>query len=225
MIPRIVFLFDVDNTLLDNDAIIKELSQYMSANLGAARSKRYWEIFERIRSELGYADYLGSLQAYRRESPHDPQLIAISSFLLNYPFREKLFDGAISVLHYVRKFGSAAILTDGDVVFQPLKIHRSGIFNAVLGNVLIYVHKEQELDDLERRFPADHYVFIDDKIRLLTAFKKILGARVTTVFPKQGHYAFDKDVSTFPAADYSINHINEMLAISADIVSKISSTG
>ncbi|MEP6779020.1 MAG: HAD family hydrolase [Gemmatimonadaceae bacterium] len=221
MIPRIVFLFDVDNTLLDNDAIIKELGAYMTTKLGAARSKRYWEIFEECRSELGYADYLGALQNYRRESPHDPQLITISAFLLNYPFKEKLFEGAISVLHYVRKFGSALILTDGDVVFQPLKIHRSGIFNAVLGNVLIYVHKEQEVEDLERRFPADHYVFVDDKIRLLTAFKKVLGPRVTTVFPKQGHYASDKDVPTYPAADYTINHISEMLTLTADIVSKI----
>ncbi|MEP6765334.1 MAG: HAD family hydrolase [Gemmatimonadaceae bacterium] len=219
-----VFLFDVDNTLLDNDTIIKELGEYMTEKLGDARSKRYWEIFEKCRNELGYADYLGALQEYRRESPHDPQLLKISSFLLSYPFNERLFDDAISVLHYVRKFGRAVILTDGDVVFQPLKIHRSGIYSAVLGDVLIYVHKEEEVQDLERRFPADHYVFVDDKIRLLTAIKKILGQRVTTVFPKQGHYARAKDVSTYPAADYTIDKIKEMLTITAAIVSQISSS-
>ncbi len=221
MLPRIVFLFDVDNTLLDNDAIINELGEFMTKTLGVAHNRRYWEIFEQCRNELGYADYLGTLQQYRRETPHDPQLTAISSFLLNYPFKTRLFEHAISVLHYVREFGSAVILTDGDVVFQPLKIQRSGILNAVLGKVLIYVHKEKEMQDAVLRYPADHYVFVDDKIRLLTAIKEILGDRVTTVFPRQGHYAFADDVAKYPAADFTINHISEMLTITRDIVRSV----
>ncbi|MDQ6611387.1 MAG: HAD family hydrolase, partial [Gemmatimonadota bacterium] len=147
MIPRIVFLFDVDNTLLDNDQIIKELRDFMTATLGADQNKKYWEVFEQYRMEMGYADYLGTLQRFRKEVPHEPQLMLISSFLLNYPFKDRLFIDAIKVLHHAREWGDAVILTDGDVVFQPLKIERSGIFSAVLGRVLIYVHKEQEVQD------------------------------------------------------------------------------
>ena len=220
-LPRIAFLFDVDNTLLDNDSIIKELREYMTACLGVDQNKRYWEIFENYRAEMGYADYLGTLQRYRRERPHDPQLTAIALFLLNYPFKERLFDGALAVLHHVRKWGTAAILTDGDVVFQPLKIERSGIGKAVLGRVLIYVHKEQEMQDVVVRCPADHYEFVDDKIRLLSAIKEILGDRVTTVFPKQGHYAFADDVGTYPKPDYTIDRIDELLQLTDGIVRAI----
>ena len=208
---RLVFLLDVDNTLLDNDAIIADMRTEITRLVGAAREQRYWALFEEIRSTVGYADYLGALQRFRLEDPHDSNLLAISAQFVNYPFASRLYDGAIDVLKYLGTFGQTVILTDGDVVFQPLKIERSGLFAAVDGRVLLYVHKELELDDVIRRFPADHYVFIDDKIRLLTAIKKAWGARVTTVFPRQGHYAHADDVAGYPTPDLIVDRISDLL--------------
>ena len=208
---RIVFLLDVDNTLLDNDAIIADMRTEIARLVGATREQRYWALFEEIRSTVGYADYLGALQRFRLEDPHDSNLLAISSQFVNYAFALRLYDGALEVLKYLGTFGQTVILTDGDVVFQPLKIERSGLFDAVGGRVLLYVHKELELDDVIRRFPADHYVFIDDKVRLLTAIKKAWGARVTTIFPRQGHYAHADDVAGYPAPDLTIDRISDLL--------------
>lgn len=209
---RVVFLLDVDNTLLDNDRIIADLRDALTREVGAEKEARYWSIFEECRHEVGYADYLGTLQRFRLEDPHDPNLLAISSMLVNYPFQERLFPGALDVVAHLQQWGTTVILTDGDVVFQPLKIERSGLAAAVEGRVLIYVHKEQELADVERRFPADQYVLIDDKVRILTAVKAAWGARVATVFPKQGHYAMDRDVATYPKPDFSVDHIAGLLA-------------
>ncbi|MGH7592658.1 MAG: HAD family hydrolase [Gemmatimonadales bacterium] len=208
---RVVFLLDVDNTLLDNDRIVADLKQILTRAVGATRQQRYWTIFEAVRAEFGYADYLGTLQRYRAEDPRDPNLLAISSFLLNYPFAERLFPGALGVVGRLNTVGQAVILTDGDVVFQPLKIERSGLFNAVGGRILLYVHKEQELDDVARRYPADHYVLVDDKVRILTAVKASWGSRVTTVFPRQGHYAHDASVATLPRPDITIERIGDMM--------------
>lgn len=219
--PRLVFLFDVDNTLLDNDAVIEELGDFIIARLGAENNGKYWQIFEEYRQEIGYADYLGTLQRFRRVAPHAPQLMAISSFLLHYPFENRVYPNALNVLHHVQQWGNAVILTDGDVVFQPLKIERSGIYDAVNGRVLIYVHKELEVEDIVARFPAAHYVFVDDKVRLLAAIKAILGDRVTTVFPRQGHYAFAADVVTYPTPDVTIERIGDLMQLSADIVAKL----
>src|SRR5215471_15099919 len=203
----IVFLFDVDNTLLDNDRVTGDLKRHLEQQVGPDRQQRYWEFFEQLRAELGYADYLGALQRYRVEYPRDPSLLTVSHFLVNYPFATRLYPDSLDAVEHVRQWGKAVILSDGDVVFQPLKIERSGIAESVDG-VLIYIHKEQELEDVERRFPAAHYVLVDDKIRILTDVKKIWGARVTTVFPKQGHYALDpKIVGAYPAADITINRI------------------
>ena len=207
-----VFLFDVDNTLLDNDSVAEDLRQHLRKKLSIQAENRYWKLFEKVRKKLGYADYLGALQRYRIEHPYDHQLPEISSFLLNYPFAERLFPGALDVLQYFSSFGTVAILTDGDVVFQPHKIECSGINAAVGGRVMIYIHKEQELEDVQHQYPAERYVLIDDKLRILFAVKEILGSRVTTVFPRQGHYAFDEDiVSQYPAADHTIEQIGEML--------------
>jgi hypothetical protein len=209
--PDIVFLFDVDNTLLDNDRVTADLKRYLEQQVGPERQQRYWDIFEQLRTELGYADYLGALQRYRVEYPRDPSLLTVSHFLVNYPFATRLYPDSLDAVEHVRQWGKAVILSDGDVVFQPLKVERSGIADSVDG-VLIYIHKEKELEDVERRFPAAHYVLIDDKIRILTDVKKIWGARVTTVFPKQGHYALDpKIVGAYPAADITINRIGELL--------------
>jgi len=208
---RIVFLFDVDNTLLNNDRVAEDLKRYLTQHVGSEREQCYWNLFEQLRSELGYADYLGALQRYRIQYPRDPSLLTVSHFLVNYPFATRLYPDSLDAVDHVKQWGEAVVLSDGDVVFQPLKIERSGILEAVDGKALIYIHKEQELDDVERRFPADHYVLIDDKLRILTAVKKLWGSRVTTVFPRQGHYALDaKLVASLPPADISIERIGEL---------------
>jgi FMN phosphatase YigB (HAD superfamily) len=211
-VSRVVFLFDVDNTLLDNDRVTADLKRHLESEVGLERSQRYWAIFEQLRGELGYADYLGALQRYRFEYPRDLRLLTVSQFMIDYPFANRLFPNSLDVVEYVKQWGPAVILSDGDVVFQPRKIERSGLSDVADGNVLIYVHKERELEDVERRYPADHYVLIDDKLRILTAIKNVWGARVMTVFPKQGHYAHDPQVLTdFPPADVSIDRIGELL--------------
>jgi hypothetical protein len=207
----VVFMLDVDNTLLDNDRVTADLERYLVGEVGVDRQQRYRAIFEALRSELGYADYLGALQRYRSEVPHDPNLLCVSSFLVNYPFANRLFPGSLDVVDHLARWGPTVILSDGDVVFQPRKIERSGLFDAVDRRVLVYIHKEQELDDVEQRFPADHYVLVDDKVRILTAIKEVWGERVTTVFPRQGHYAHDSQVSIYPPPDVTIERIGDLL--------------
>ncbi len=212
-----VFLFDVDNTLLDNDRVTRDLKAFLEKEVGAERNKRYWEIFEEMRSALGYADYLGSLQKYRIEHPYDSHVLAVSTYLINYHFANRLFPNSLDVLEHCKKFGKVVILTDGDVVFQPRKIERSGLLEAVEKNILIYIHKEHELHDVERRYPAKHYVLVDDKIRILSAIKEIWKEKVTTVFVRQGHYAFDKkEVAKYPAADMTIERIGDLLKLNFD---------
>ena len=211
---RIVFLVDVDNTLLDNDRVVADMRATITREVGTVKELRYWALFEECRRELGYADYLGTLQRFRLEDPHDPNLLAISSMLVNYPFQDRLFPGAIDVLRHLGQWGTTVILTDGDVVFQPLKIERSGLGRAVDGRVLLYVHKEKELAEVERLFPAVRYVLIDDKLKILTAVKAAWGDRVTTVFPRQGHYATDPDIAKYPDADFTIGHIADLLTYS-----------
>src|SRR5579863_3786741 len=199
-----VFLFDVDNTLLDNDRVTADLKRYLEANVGPERSLRYWQLFEGLRSELGYADYLGALQRYRLENLHEPNLLAVSYFLMRYPFANRLFPNSVDAAEHVAQWGRTVILSDGDVVFQPHKVYRSGLHEVFDGNVLIYVHKEQELTDVEHRYPAAHYVMVDDKLRILHAIKQIWRSRVTTVFVRQGHYAHDaKTLAQYPPADIS----------------------
>jgi FMN phosphatase YigB (HAD superfamily) len=206
---KVVFLFDVDNTLIDNDRVTADLRRYLTAEVGADRAAQYFEIFEELRTQMGYADYLGALQQYRVRNPRDPHLLALSSFLIGYPFANRLYPGSLDALEHAARFGPTVILSDGDVVFQPRKIHRAGIFDAVEKRVLIYIHKEHELDDVERRYPADHYVLVDDKVRILTAVKRHWGPRLTTVFPRQGHYALAPDVATYPKPDITIERIGE----------------
>jgi FMN phosphatase YigB (HAD superfamily) len=214
MPARVVYLLDVDNTLLDNDRIVEDLMRYLDSAVGHDSQRDYWAIFERLRTQLGYADYLGALQTYRVEHPRDANVLSVSSFLIDYPFANRLFPNSLDAIDRLKAWGPAVILSDGDVVFQPRKIQRSGLLEAVDGNVLIYVHKELELEDVERRYPADHYVVVDDKLRLLTAIKAVWGDRVTTVFPRQGHYARDPEIlRRYPAADISIDRIGDLLEI------------
>ena len=211
---KFVFLFDVDNTLLDNDRVIADLTKYLKREVGPERARCYWTIFEQLRTRLGYADYLGALQRYRSEYPHDLGLLAVSRFLINYPFANRLFPNSLDVIAHVKKWGAAVLLTDGDVVFQPRKVDRSGLHEAVDGRALIYVHKEHELADVEARYPADHYVIVDDKLRILAAIKKSWGQRVTTVFVQQGHYAWDpKLLAACAPADVSIERISDLLSL------------
>ena len=208
----VVFLLDVDNTLLDNDRIITDLKEHLIRAFGMERQQRYWKIFEERRAELGYADYLGALQRYRVENPFDPHLLQLSFYLLDYPFAERLFPGALDLISRLRTWGPTVILSDGDVVFQPRKVQRSGLFEAVEGHALIYIHKEQQLSDVEKRYPATHYVLVDDKLRILTAVKQVWGSRLTTVFLRQGHYAHDLQIlATYPRADIEIACIGDLL--------------
>ena len=207
----VVFLLDVDNTLLDNDHVTADLKRFLVREVGTEREEQYWEFFEAIRSELGYADYLGALQRYRLRFPREPHLLAVSSYLVNYPFANRLFPGSLDVVERLSSWGPTVILSDGDVVFQPRKIERSGLSDAVESRVLIYVHKEHELDDVELRFPADHYVLVDDKPRILAAVKQVLGHRLTTVFPQQGHYAVPAEVAKYPPPDVTIPRIGALM--------------
>jgi len=207
----IIFLFDVDNTLLDNDAVQDDLGAHLESEFGRPVRDRYWAIFETLRSELGYADYLGALQRYRLEDPDDPQLLRMSGFLIDYPFPSRLYPGALRAVSQCGRVGPTAVLSDGDVVFQPRKVQRSGIWDTVEGRVMIYLHKEEMLASIERRYPARHYVMVDDKLRILAAMKKQWGSRLTTVFVRQGHYALDlASISTYPPADVTIERIADL---------------
>jgi FMN phosphatase YigB (HAD superfamily) len=217
--PSTVFLFDVDNTLLDNDRVTDDLKQYLNKKVGNGCAGRYWEIFEELRTELGYADYLGALQRYRTERPRDPELLAVSHFMINYPFANRLFPESLDAVAHAKQLGGAAILSDGDVVFQPRKIDRSGLFEVFEGHALIYIHKELELDDVEEKYPAAHYVMVDDKVRILAAIKEHWRARITTIFPRQGHYALNaEEVARYPKPDISIERIGELQKYSLEQV-------
>jgi hypothetical protein len=210
----LVFLFDVDNTLLDNDAVQADLRAHLLQEFGEAVERRYWEIFEELRSELGYADYLGALERYRIVDLHEPRLLKMSSWLVDYPFVDRLYPHALDVVQRCREWGRPVVLSDGDAVFQPRKIERSGIWKAFDNDILIYIHKEEELDDVERIYPAKHYVLIDDKLRILAAVKAIWRDRVTTVFPRQGHYATDpKARAAYPPAEIEIERIGDLLTL------------
>ena len=206
----IVFLFDVDNTLLDNDAVQEDLGGHLTKTYGEEARRRYWAIFEQLRGELGYADYLGALERYRVEAMHDPRVLGMADWLIEYDFERKLIPGALEAVDRAWERGTCVILSDGDAVFQPRKVVRSGLWQKFRDNVLIYIHKEQELDDVKRLFPARHYVMVDDKIRILHAMKRSWGERLTTVFVRQGHYALDAaEVAKYPAADVSLESIGD----------------
>lgn len=210
----VVFLLDVDNTLLDNDRVIADLMRYLDVEVGSECQERYWRIFNAVRTELGYADYLGALERYRLEHPHDHRLTAVSSYLINYPYANRLYPESLDVIERLRSLGTVVILSDGDVVLQPHKIARSGLYEAVEGRVLIYVHKERELADIAERYPALQYVVVDDKLRLLSAFKRTWGGRVVTILPQQGHYARNMSVrKAFPPADVTIDRIGDLLSV------------
>jgi FMN phosphatase YigB (HAD superfamily) len=209
----IVFLVDVNNTLLDNDGVQQDLKDHLERAYGRDARDRYWRILEGLFLELGYRDYLGALQRFRDEHPRDVELLSMSTYLIDYPFAGRLFPSALKVLSRLSAMGPTVILSDGDVVFQPHKVERAGLFDAVDGRVLIYIHKEEALDDVERRFPAERYLLVDDKLRILAAVKRFWGNRVTTVFTRQGSYALDSQtVGALPPADVTIERIGDLLS-------------
>ena len=218
---RVIFLFDVDNTLLDNDRIVADLMKHLEREMGHERQQRYWAIFEELRTTLGYADYLGALQQYRVQHSRDFNILTVSHYLVNYPFANRLFPNSLDVVERCQQFGRTVILSDGDVVFQPQKVHRSGLYETFDGQVLIYIHKEQELDDIVSRYPAEHYILVDDKLRILAAVKKAWGEHVTTVFPRQGHYALDKaEVAKYPEADVTVERIGALMDLDLPMLLK-----
>jgi FMN phosphatase YigB (HAD superfamily) len=211
---NIVFLVDVDNTLVDNDRVEQDLRAHLLAAFGPQSQARYWQLFEELRKELGYADYLGALQRHRVEHLRDPHLLEMSLYLVNYHFANRLYPGSLDAIDHLKTLGRVVILSDGDVVFQPRKVERSGLWEAVEGHVLIYVHKEEMLEDVEARYPAGHYVMVDDKLRILDSMKKQWHERLTTVFPRQGHYAYDPDIlRTYPAADITLDRIGDLVTL------------
>lgn len=211
-IPPLIFLIDVDNTLLDGDRLVADWKSHLHQSLGAESARQYWDLFDSLRTELGYVDYLGALQQFRQANPLDQKCLHAAAFLLDYPFANILLTGALDVITHLSVLGPVVILSDGDVVYQPRKIERSGIFAAVDGRVLVYIHKERALDDIEKRFPAQHYVMVDDKPRILTAMKNAWGNKLTTVFARQGHYARHPEVPTeYSPADIQIEHIGDLL--------------
>ena len=225
-VEDVVFLFDCDNTLLDNDHVQGDLRDHLEQEFGSEARDRYWAIFEQLRTELGYADYLGALQRYRIVEVSDPRLLMMSSFLVDYPFASRLYPGALEVLRYFKTLGLTVIFSDGDVVFQPRKIQRSGLWSAVEGRVLIYIHKERMLDAVAALYPARRYVVVDDKLRILAAIKEIWADRVMTIFPRQGHYALDtKNISAYPAADLTVERIGDLLESDLPVLLRGTSTG
>jgi len=208
----IVFLFDCDNTLLDNDRVQADLRAHLDQEFGPAQSERYWETYEALRGEVGYADYLGAMQRFRLGMESDPRILRLASFLLDYPFARRLYPHALEVIAHCRRWGPTVVLSDGDVVLQPRKLQHSGLWDAVEGRVLIYIHKERMLDEMVEQFPARHYVIVDDKLRVLTAMKEFFGAKLTTIFPRQGHYALDSaSIAGYPAADITVERIGDLL--------------
>ena len=207
----VVFLMDVDNTLLDNDKVAVDVKRFLDREVGRESQERFFATLEDIREQIGYTDYLASLQRYRLEYPHHAEIDTLASFLVDYPFANRLHPGSLDVLERLRGWGPVVLFSDGDVVFQPRKIECSGLFDAVERNVLIYIHKEQELEDVERRYPAERYVLVDDKLRILTAVKRSWGERVRTVFVRQGHYARAPEVARCPRADVTIERIGNLL--------------
>src|SRR2546430_6517715 len=208
----VVFLLDVDNTLLDNDRVSGDLKTHLDREFGTDCGDLYWMILDELRNELGYTDYLGALQRYRLVVAYDPRVLEVSSFLVDYPFANRLYAGSLETVRHLRQWGPTVILSDGDVVFQPRKVQSSGLWDAVEGHVLIYIHKEQMLDDVKRRYPAHHYIMVDDKLRILAAMKRSWQDQLTTIFPRQGHYACDpKIVARYPAPDITVERIGALV--------------
>ncbi|MEO8742820.1 MAG: HAD family hydrolase [Lysobacteraceae bacterium] len=206
-----VFLLDVDNTLLDNDRFSADLRARLTQDFGAPENERYWTIYDALRNQRGYADYLDALQEFRAGHDGDPKMSLLSAFLLEYPFADRFYPHTMKAIAHLRSLGLPVVLSDGDIVFQPRKIQRSGIWDAVDGRVMICVHKQRSLVQMQQRFPAAHYVMVDDKPQLLAEMKQLMGETLTTVFVRQGHYAAESvNIRIEPAPDHTIERIGDL---------------
>jgi FMN phosphatase YigB (HAD superfamily) len=211
---EVVFLLDVDNTLFDNDRFKSDLAARLLQDFGPKDSEAYWAHYDALRNEVGYVDYLAALQRLRADIDETPKLLGMSSFILDYAFPGNLYSDALASIAHLRGLGTPVIFSDGDIVFQPRKIQRSGIWDAVAGRVIVAVHKQAALSAMQHRFPARHYVMVDDKPQILAAMKAVLGDRLTTVFVKQGHYAMESVMATIsPAPDRTIDRIGELRSL------------
>ncbi len=216
--PTLVFLIDVDNTLIDNDAVKKDLDEHITVELGPALAARFWEIYEQARKERETVDIPLALSRLRTQTSladmDEQTYLHVHSIFDNYPFFERLYPGTLETLHYLRTLGLTVIVSDGDRFFQAEKIFASNLAEAVEGRVLIYIHKQQHLDEIVRQYPADHYVMIDDKPEILADTKELWGKRVTTAFVQQGKYAAEQKPPNF-APDISVLHIADLRNYSA----------
>ncbi len=210
-----VFLLDVDNTLLDNDQVRTQLEAAVTDAVGPARATRLWEIYEAVREELDFVNFPETLERFSRECDEVACLGRLSSILYGFPFAECLYPGALQAIHHVKSLGLPVILSDGDQLFQRYKIRAAGLETAVDGRVLVYVHKEQSTDDIRKRYPATHYVMVDDKPRIHTAMKAVLGDQVTTVMVCQGKYAADPAQHDYPDPDVTLDSIQDLVQLTA----------
>lgn len=211
---QIVFLLDVDSTLIESDRFAADLSARLEEGFGEAGRRRYWTLYSQRRERLGYADYLGALQDFRTVIDDSPALLHLSGFMLDYPFAERLYPQALAAIAHLATMGTPVLVSDGDMVLQPRKIQRTGLWNAVEGRVMICLHKDLQIDRILQRFPAAHYVMVDDKPLLLAAFKRQLGKRLTTVFVRQGHYAMESELLVIaPAPDIHIRQIGDLCGL------------
>ncbi len=208
-----VFLLDCDNTLLDNDALKADLDVRLRAFLGESLVERFWVVYEGVRGLRGTVDFPLTFERFREDLPDGATLERVRSIIMDYPFAEHVYPATLSTLRYLRRIGLPAIVSDGDSVYQPRKIERSKLADAVEGRVLVYVHKEEHLDEILARWPSDLYVMVDDKARILSATKERFPDRFVTVHVRQGHYGTDPERFAVPP-DVSIEHIGDLRDIS-----------
>lgn len=209
-VVRVAFLFDVDNTLIDNDRVKAELAEGIESAVGQAAGARFWEIYEDVRRMRDFVDYPRTLERFRETFPLEPGFPAVAELVLGYPYRSALYPGALEVLARVQSVGLAAIVTDGDPVYQAAKIARSGLADAVEQRVFLSAHKEAHWAEVAESVPANRYVLFDDKAAVLARIKR-LDERVMTIHVRQGHYGEADAGDVQPAPDRSVDRIGDVL--------------
>jgi len=215
---ELVFLFDVDNTLLDNDRSKADMQTGLLEILGEQGAKRFWELYEEVRAELDVVSYPQTLERFARSWEDKVIARRAADLIDNWPYRDYVYPGSFPALEHITRMGEVAILSDGDDDYQARKIANAGLTKAVGGpaDVLIYVHKEEQFADVMRRLPGEHYVLVEDKERILANAKGILGDMLTTVWVKQGHYAHDPKQYRKPDPDITLESIGELCGLSKE---------
>ncbi len=217
---RLTIFVDVDNTLIDNDAAKEEMDRRLVSVVGPEEAKRFWAVYEEVRREFGVVDIPRALARFEATSELDEEnlgrRVALAEVFMDFPFREYLFPDALATLGHLRLLGRLALLSDGDEVFQPVKIARSGLADAVDGYVLVYPHKEAHHGELEAIFPADHYILVDDKLEVIGRFREQFTSPLTTVFVRQGKYATAAGPPPWPGADIVVERIGDLRGYSQE---------